>query len=82
MAEALIPEARIKWLMRRGMRELDVMLNRYFERRYAGASTTERSAFLRLLTEIEDPDIWAWTMAQTEVPPEYRDVVEQLRIHH
>lgn len=76
-----LPPARLKWLMRRGMRELDVILNRYFERRFAEAPAMERAAFVRLLTEVEDPDIWAWAMGQLETPAEYRDVLEQLRRH-
>ena len=74
-------EARLKFLLRRGMRELDVLVTRYYEKRYASAPQTERECFVKLLSQVEDPDIWAWSMGYAEIPPEYRDVIEQLRIY-
>jgi antitoxin CptB len=76
-----VPDARLKWLLRRGMKELDVMVMRYHARRYPHAPDGERASFVRLLTQVEDPDIWAWSMGHAPVPPEYSDVVEQLRRH-
>lgn len=74
-------EARLKFLLRRGMRELDVLVTRYYEKRYASAPQAERDEFVSLITQVEDPDIWAWAMGYAEIPTEYRDVIEQLRIH-
>lgn len=82
MSNAERSEARIRWLLRRGMKELDVMLGRYHQHRYANAPPAERAAFLRLVTEIEDPEIWAWAMHRAEPPAEFADVIEQLRIHY
>jgi antitoxin CptB len=73
--------ARLRWLLRRGMKELDIMVTRYHTHRYEQAPETERAAFVRLLSEVEDPDIWAWAMGYQDVPPEYADVIGQLRIH-
>lgn len=73
--------ARLRYLLRRGMKELDVMAQRYHAQRYPQAPAAERAAFERLLTEAEDPDIWAWSMGYDEPPAEYRDVIEQFRIH-
>lgn len=74
-------EARLRWLLRRGMKELDVMVTRYYQRDYATASETERAAFVRMMETAEDPDIWAWTMDYMPIPAEYLDVVRRLRIH-
>ena len=48
--------ARLEWHCRRGMRELDVVLMRYFERDYDAADADERAAFEKLLS-LQDPEI-------------------------
>ncbi|MFO7275647.1 MAG: succinate dehydrogenase assembly factor 2 [Pseudomonadota bacterium] len=45
---------RMRWRCRRGMRELDVLLERFARERLDTASTAERRAFERLL-ELPDP---------------------------
>lgn len=68
----------LRWRSRRGMKELDVLLERYFERRYDAASADERAEFERLLAH-EDPDIWLWLMGQASAPPEFTHVLDALR---
>ena len=63
------------------MKELDVLVTRYYERRYAGASELERAHFVRLLTEVEDPQIWSWSMGYAEPPQEFANVIAELRRH-
>lgn len=46
--------SRLRWRCRRGMRELDVVLQRYLDARYAEAPEAERAAFEELLEE-QDP---------------------------
>lgn len=75
-----MPETSLRWRLRRGMKELDVLLERYFERRYAAADGAEQRAFARLL-EHEDPEIWHWLMAQAPVPGELDHVIRQIRRH-
>ncbi|GAC1625337.1 MAG: FAD assembly factor SdhE [Nevskia sp.] len=70
--------SRIKFLCRRGMKELDVLLQNFLERHYAQASPEEQWNFLRLL-EREDPDIWAWIVGQTPPPAPFADVVARLQ---
>ncbi len=48
--------SRLRWRCRRGMRELDVVLLRYLEGFYPGASDEEQEAF-RLCLELQDPEI-------------------------
>jgi antitoxin CptB len=60
--------ARLLWRCRRGMRELDVLLTRYLERRYAASSPHERAAFAQLL-ELPDPDLFGYLVGRT-IPQE------------
>ena len=64
------------------MKELDVLMERYYARRYHGAPALERETFVRMLDQVEDPDIWAWVMGYEETPADYADVIGQLRQHH
>ena len=72
---------RLRWLLRRGMKELDVLMERYHAMRFEHALPEEKGEFLRLLTLAEDPDIWAWVMGHDTPPAEYVRIIEQLRIH-
>lgn len=74
-------ERRLRWLLRRGMKELDVMVTRYHVHRYPQAPQAERDLFVRVLETVEDPDLWAWTMGYAETPAEYAGLVAQLRVH-
>lgn len=48
--------SRLKWHCRRGMRELDVLLERYLERDYVNAPPPQKAAFETLLS-LQDPEI-------------------------
>ncbi len=70
--------SRLRWHCRRGMRELDVLLMRYFENGYAQASIERQQAFEALL-DLQDPEILAYlTGAQTPVRQDIADVIQQL----
>lgn len=49
--------SRLRWRCRRGMRELDVLLTRYLEERYAAAAPEDQAAFRGLL-ERQDPEVY------------------------
>lgn len=72
---------RIKWLLRRGMKELDVLVTRYYQQRYADAPAAEQAAFLALLDGPQEPDIWAWAMGFEEPPVEFSEIIHELRIY-
>jgi len=72
-------ERRIQWLLRRGMKELDVMFARYYAHRYAVAPAAERAAFLVLLDGPQEPDIYAWAMGFAEPPAEFAEVILEFR---
>ena len=59
---------RLRWRCRRGMRELDRLLERYLDRDWAAASDAERGVFLRLL-DCEDDRLWRWFLGH-ETPPD------------
>ena len=50
---------RLRWRCRRGMRELDRLLERWLEQGWRDSPTAERAAFLRLL-DSEDDRLWKW----------------------
>ena len=56
-----IDPAALRWRCRRGMRELDQLMQRYLERGWPQADDRERGLFLRLL-DCEDDKLWAWFM--------------------
>ena len=53
------PVGRLRWQCRRGMKELDLVLERWLAARYPGATAGERRAFRRLL-DAQDPQLVAW----------------------
>ena len=60
------------------MRELDVLLMRYFDEQYASATAQRQQAFEALL-ELQDPEILAFlTGAQTPERKDIADVIQQL----
>jgi antitoxin CptB len=50
---------RLRWRCRRGMRELDQLLERWLDREFATTSEAERDVFRRLL-DCEDDRLWRW----------------------
>lgn len=60
--------ARLKWLCRRGMRELDLVMEAYLARRYDAATAAQREAFVSLLA-CPDPQLFAF-LTDRELPTE------------
>ena len=56
--------SRLRWLCRRGMKELDVVLTRYLDGRFNEASQQEQQAFKELL-EMPDPDLFSLLVGRT-----------------
>ena len=54
---------RLRWRCRRGMRELDILMQRYLDHGWPTASEAERKVFLRLL-DCEDDKLWQWFMGR------------------
>ena len=72
----------IRWQCRRGMLELDVILNRFLDQRYASLSFVQKNIFSELLKQ-DDPTLFDWLVAG--VPCNHaplREMVTQLLGSH
>ncbi|RPJ46999.1 MAG: hypothetical protein EHM16_07545 [Betaproteobacteria bacterium] len=69
---------RIRWQCRRGLLELDLLLNRFLDRELAGLSTEQMQTFRELLDEA-DIRLLAWVMEQEKVPGRYDFLIGRLR---
>ena len=70
---------RLRWQCRRGMLELDWLLEAYLERAYPTAPPAERADFEALLG-LQDPLLQAWLLSGTaEVPGPFREIVVRVR---
>jgi len=70
---------RVRWRCRRGLLELDIVLGRFVEQRYAGLDEAQLVAFDELL---DMPDTVLWDMITgREAPPQegLRTVLEWLK---
>ena len=69
---------RLRWRCRRGMRELDQLMLRYLDCRWAQAPAAERADFERLL-EVEDDRLWRWVMGREAVQdPDLARILEHI----
>ena len=61
------------------MRELDLLMSRWLDRRYASASLEQQAGFRRLL-EAPDPDLYGW-MIGSDRPndPSLAQLVDAIR---
>jgi antitoxin CptB len=68
---------RLRWRCRRGMKELDVLLTRYVDERFAAAPAAEQQAFERLL-DAQDPVLYAYFLGQTPVPARLESLIRRI----
>lgn len=77
----MIDPKRIRWRCRRGMKELDVMLERFLANGYAALDDAQKADFARLLDAL-DPDLFAWLTGVAEPEDEALGaVVKIIRTH-
>ena len=69
---------RIRWRCRRGLLELDLVLQNFLERRFDRLDAEQRQRFDELLDE-PDNDLLDLALGRRESAPRYRAVVEMLR---
>ncbi|AWN16956.1 succinate dehydrogenase assembly factor 2 [Salinisphaera sp. RV14] len=58
-------KSRVRWLCRRGMKELDVLLERFVRSDYDTLTEQQHTEFVHLLNH-EDPDLWVLMMGRAE----------------
>lgn len=87
MREAVGPDAdaargkRLRWRVRRGTSELDVLLGGWLDR-HLGAGDREALAAFDALLDEQDPAIWDWLMGHAEVPrADWQAIVTEIRTH-
>jgi antitoxin CptB len=54
-------KSRLRWQCRRGMRELDILLQAYLDERYEESESSIKAAFRQLL-ELPDPELAAYLL--------------------
>ncbi len=62
---ALAELSKLRWVCRRGMRELDVVLREYLDNYYLNSNQREQQTFKQLL-ELEDPILFSILMNYSE----------------
>ena len=68
---------KLRWRCRRGMQELDILLERYVAEHFPSATKCEQEAFRRLL-ETQDTVIYAYCLGQLEPPAELATLIERI----
>ena len=69
---------KLRWRCRRGMRELDQLLERWLDTQWRQSSMQDRETFLQLL-DTEDDRLWRWVLGH-EAPEDaaLRRLVERM----
>lgn len=82
MAEA--PEARLKRLkmrsMRRGIKEMDLILNAFADARLAEMDEATLAQYDALLSE-NDHDLYQWVTGQAAAPGRFADLISEISAH-
>jgi antitoxin CptB len=69
------------WRCRRGVKELDLILGRWLDRRYAQASANERALFERFL-DLPDPELAGYLLQDAKpADPDFAALIAQLAAH-
>mgnify|MGYP005673012545 FL=1 len=69
---------RVIWHSRRGMLELDIVLEKFVRRRYPALSSAEQALYRRLL-DCEDQELFDWFLKKREVDdPELAVMVNKI----
>lgn len=69
--------SRLRWLCRRGMKELDLVLTKYLENQYPNAGDRLQAGFRQLL-ELQDPELYKLILGKQTT--DNRDMAEIVRI--
>lgn len=68
---------RLRWRCRRGLLELDLVLQGFLERRYGQLEQQERDVFLRLL-ELPDRVLLACLNGETAPHPQFEQIIKKI----
>lgn len=70
--------SRYKMRCRRGMKELDFVLDRYLEQYFPQADAAEKQLFDELL-DTQDPQLFGWIFELETVPAAYKALTAKIR---
>ena len=74
-----IDAEQLRWQCRRGMLELDFVLERYLNEQYVAADAAERERFRHLLTA-QDPELQVWLLnGVPHADPDYQPLIDKIR---
>ena len=70
---------RLRWRCRRGMRELDMLLQGWMQQHWDSADAAQRAAFAELL-DCQDTELWDWLSGRA-LPPraDWRVLIDDCR---
>ncbi len=71
---------RLRWRCRRGMRELDMVFDRFLAQDYAALDDDSKARFLELL-EVTDPELYDWLLGRVAPPEHFAALVSSLQQH-
>jgi len=73
--------AQLKWACRRGMLELDILLNKFLDQAYSNLPAEEQDIFEKLL-QCQDQELFMWLTGKESVPDkDLRLLVEKICQH-
>lgn len=74
----LLEAGKIKWKCRRGMLELDILLEQFYEKQFQTLTAKEKKSFNHLLDEA-DPLLYCWLLG-CEIPfdPQLQSLVKKI----
>ena len=76
------PENRLKRLkmrsMRRGIKEMDIILSRYADHALAGMDADALDTYDAMLSE-NDQDLYQWVTGQVAPPPRFAGLIDDIR---
>ena len=72
-----LSEERLYWACRRGMLELDLILNQYLKEAYPHLSDNDKKLFVQLLST-EDAELFTWVLGSS--PPQDENMLKIVKL--
>ncbi len=74
-------QARVAWACRRGMLELDLILQPFYQNAYSNLQQEQRQAFHALLA-CEDDLLYDWLIRKQKTETEHAEIIQLITQHH
>ena len=78
-AQQALSISALRWRCRRGMVELDWMLERHLDRLSAEPEDAQSLSDLATLLAEEDDNLWDWLSGRVMPPKHFQDIVQRIR---